>query len=135
MVKFAASLLACLAIAGCGGAASADEPAGTPVTQDPAAASGVPFERNPNLVDPRAVEVVAWTPRPDGIAVGFMNGPQACFGADATVHETPDAVTVEVRTGMLPEAVGRACTMNLVYATLNLALDTPVGDREVRSAS
>ena len=133
MREFAVGLLACLAIGGCSVTAGADEQTGTPVPADPAAASGVVFVRTPNLLDARPTEVSAWTPTPAGIAVGFTTGPQSCYGVDATVSETADTVIVELRTGTLPEAFGRACTMNLVYGTLDVPLSSPIGDREVRS--
>lgn len=43
-----------------------------------------------------------------------------CFGVHAIVHETPEAVAVELRGGTLPEAVGRACIMIAVSGNLNV---------------
>ena len=49
------------------------------------------------------------------------------------MHETPEAVAVELRGGTLPEAVGRACIMIAVSGNLNVQLQAPLGDREVSS--
>ena len=53
----------------------------------------------------------------------------------ATVVETAQRVTVELRSGTLPEAVGRACIMIAVSGTLEVPLQAPLGERQVISVS
>jgi hypothetical protein len=44
-----------------------------------------------------------------------------------------DIVGVKLRSGTLPEAVGRACTMIAVSGTVTAVLQSPVGNRAVLS--
>ncbi|MGW4482126.1 hypothetical protein [Rhodococcus triatomae] len=67
----------------------------------------------------------------DRVAVHFDSGAPECFGADAAVTETDASVTIALRTGTLPAAVGKACTMQIVPATLEVPLAAPLGDRQV----
>jgi hypothetical protein len=49
----------------------------------------------------------------------------------ATVEETAENVTVALTGGTLPEAVGRACIMIAVTGTLEVPLQSPLGNRQV----
>ncbi|MFO7166254.1 MAG: hypothetical protein DIU75_023305, partial [Mycolicibacterium hassiacum] len=64
----------------------------------------------------------------------FTTGTPQCYGVHAHVVETPETVTVELWGGTLPEAVDRACIAIGLFGTLDVALRTPLGDRQVRSA-
>ena len=139
----AVALLAVL-IAGCGksndGATqpntstSATEAESAP-TEQAEAQSGRPFTVNPAIVGPRPIHFDSWTRvAPDRIAVNFQTGSPECYGVDAGTTETDSTVTVELRAGTLPEAVGRMCTMIAVFGTVEIPLKQPLGDRKVLSA-
>ena len=61
--------------------------------------------------------VESWSrlPNDDALAVHFTTGSPECYGVHATVRETTETVTVELRSGSLPEAVGRMCIMIAVF--------------------
>ena len=63
----------------------------------------------------------------------FTTGSPECYGVHAHRAETTETVTVELRAGSLPEAVGRMCIMIAVFGTLEVPLQSPLGDREVLS--
>ncbi|MGV0714379.1 hypothetical protein ABQE93_03120 [Mycolicibacterium sp. XJ662] len=96
---------------------------------------GVPFVDNPAIVDPHPMPVESWTRvgAGDVLALHFTTGTPQCYGVTATAHETPDTVTVELRGGIVPEAVGRACIEIAVFGTLEVPLQHPVGARRVLS--
>jgi hypothetical protein len=94
---------------------------------------GVVFVDNPAIVDPQPMPAESWS-RLEGdhaVAVHFTTGTPECYGVHATVAETPETVTVELRGGTLPEAVGRACIMIAVSGTLEVPLQSPLGNRQV----
>ncbi|WP_156419143.1 hypothetical protein [Mycobacterium kyorinense] len=47
------------------------------------------------------------------------------------MSETAETVAVELRSGTLPQAVGRMCPMIAVFGTLDVPLQSPLGDRHV----
>ena len=98
---------------------------------------GVVFTDNPAIVDPHPIRVESWSRAADAnaVAVNFTTGTDTCYGVHATVEETPDTVTVDLRSGTLPEAVNRACIMIALFGTLDVPLQSPLGDRHVLSAS
>lgn len=146
----AAALLA-LALTGCSendSSAPAAAPAPTTpatATQSPTVAApssvampdgSTPVTAEPDLVDAHPITFESYTVTGDAgdrIAVHFDSGAPECFGADATVTETDAAVTIALRTGTVPAAVGKACTMQIVPATLEVPLAAPLGDRQVVS--
>jgi hypothetical protein len=94
---------------------------------------GAAFVDSPLLVDPQPLTAEAWS-RVDGdraLAVHFTTGTPECYGVHATVVETPDDVTVALVGGTLPEAVGRACIMIAISGTVEVPLQSPLGDRQV----
>lgn len=95
------------------------------------------FTDNPVIVDshPAAIESWSRTTNENAVAVNFASGTPACSGVHATVGETEDTVTVDLRVGTLPEAVGRMCIMLAVFGTLEVPLHAPLGDRRVLSAT
>jgi hypothetical protein len=142
----AATLLALLAVVSCGeannggtqanttsAAASSADPR-TPAEQaqpDP----GRIFTANPAIVGAAPIPFDSWYPvAPDRIAVNFQIGSPDCYGVDAITTETDSTVTVALRSGKLPEAVGRMCTMIEVFGTLEVPLKQPLGKRKVLSA-
>ncbi len=114
-------------------AASADT-AVLPHRQGP---PGVVFVNNPAIVDvhPMLAESFSRVPGDHAVAVHFTTGTPECYGVHATVAEAAQTVTVELRSGTLPEAAGRACIMIAVSGTLVVPLQGPLGDRQVLSVS
>ncbi|HEX2286432.1 MAG TPA: hypothetical protein VHI10_16675 [Mycobacterium sp.] len=97
---------------------------------------GVLFANNPSIVDPHSMPIESWSRvgNERALAVHFTTGTPECYGVHATVQETTENVTVELSGGTLPEAVGRACIMIAVFGTLEVPLQSPIGDRQVLSA-
>lgn len=91
------------------------------------------FIDNPSIVDPHRVPVESWSRSGDGLAVNFTSGVPQCSAVHADVVETADSVTVDLRGGMPPEAVGRICILLAVMGTLDVPLQSPLGDRQVFS--
>lgn len=107
----------------------------TVVPERPAPDGVTTFTDDPAVVDthPQAIESWNRLPQPDVVAVNFTTGTPECFGVHADVQETVDLVAIKLRSGTLPEAVGRACIMIGVVATLPVRLSAPVGSRAVVS--
>lgn len=101
------------------------------------AASADPFTKftdNPSIVDSHPLPVESWgVVGEDVMALQFTTGTPECFGVHAIVHETPEAVALELRGGTLPEAVGRPCIMIAVFGSLDVQLQEPLGNRKVIS--
>ncbi|MGF6884130.1 hypothetical protein ABIA39_003629 [Nocardia sp. GAS34] len=144
----AAALLALLA-AGCGQANHGDTQANTTTGAADATSSGpsAPTEQNPPnpgrtftaspaIVGASPIPFDSWSRiAPDRIAVNFQIGSPDCYGVDATTTETGSTVTVALRSGKLPAAMGRMCTMIAVFGTLDIPLQQPLGNRKVLSAT
>ena len=98
---------------------------------------GVVFTDNPAIVDPHPITVESWSRAgtDSAVKVNFTSGTDTCYGVHATVQETSETVTVDLHSGTLPEAVGRACIMIALFGTLEVPLQSPLGDRRVLSAS
>ena len=141
----ALALLACIPIAGWGyigldtAAASAGPTVAVPTTaappERPPDDGRVVFTDDPSIVDARPLPIDSWSRLGNGeaLAVHFTVGSPECFGVHASVCETTETVTVELRAGSPPEAVGRMCIMIAVFGTLDVPLQSPLGDREVLS--
>jgi hypothetical protein len=106
----------------------------TPIEGTPADA-GRMFAADPAIVSAHPIPFTSWSRvAEDRIAVNFQIGSPECYGVDASVTETDATVTVELRAGTRPEAVGRMCTMIAVFGTLEVPLQAPLGNRQVLSA-
>ncbi|MFC4125807.1 hypothetical protein [Nocardia rhizosphaerae] len=104
--------------------------------EDGTAAVGHRFTPDPTIVDPHPLAFTSWTRLADNrIGVNFQTGNPECFGIDATVTETETQVRVALRGGTRADAVGKMCTMNLVFGTVEITLDAPLRDREVVDVS
>jgi hypothetical protein len=114
--------------------AASAETAVLPQRQGP---PGVVFADNPAITDvhPMLAESFSRVPGDHAVAVHFTTGTPECYGVYATVAETAQAVSVELRSGTLPQAAGRACIMIAVSGTLEVPLQGPLGDRQVLSVS
>jgi hypothetical protein len=140
MRKVVAAALLCTALAGCssGGSSQSAAPAPTSaapaVTQDPNATAGLTVQADPSIVDARTIGFQSWTKvGPDRIAVHFESGSPVCYGVDATTTETTSTVTVLLKSGTKPDAVGKMCPMLAMIATLEIPLKSPLDDRTVVS--
>jgi hypothetical protein len=116
------------------GVASAAPITAKPV-QRPLSSTEVLFASRSDIVNTEPVAFEAWSRLEDraGIRVYFLSGTPACYGVRTVTAETADAVTVELQSGLLPEAANRLCTAKGVLAATDIPLDAPVGDREVLS--
>ncbi|MCX4097071.1 hypothetical protein [Nocardia sp. alder85J] len=133
-----------LMASGCGhsgstGTQSVPAAAGTTVTTPTEQAQpqlGRRFTANPAIVGSRPLAFDSWSRIDDHrIAVNFQIGSPDCFGVDETTTETTGAVTIALRAGTLPEAVGRMCAMIEVFGTLEVQLAQPLGNRKVNSST
>jgi hypothetical protein len=94
------------------------------------------FTATVDLAGARPIAFDSWSPvAPNRIAVNFQVGSPDCYGVDQTTTETPDTVTINLRSGRLPQAVGHMCTMIAVFGTLEIPLKSPLGARKVLSAT
>jgi hypothetical protein len=93
------------------------------------------FVSDPTIVDPQLMPVQSWSRLGDGklLALHFTTGTPECYGVNATVQETAENVTVELRGGTRADAVGRACILIALTGTLEVPLQSPIGDRQVLS--
>ncbi|WP_019932781.1 hypothetical protein [Nocardia sp. BMG111209] len=115
--------------------AASDSAAITP-TEQAQPQFGRRFTANPAIVNPRPIAFDSWSRvADDRIAVNFRIGSPDCNGVDATTTETSGAVTVALRAGTLPEAMGRMCTMIEVFGTLEVKLARPLGNRKVNAST
>jgi hypothetical protein len=107
--------------------------AADPTTPPEVPPGGVVFTDNPAIVDSHPLRVDSWSraANDDAVAVHFTLGPPECYGVHANVRETTETVTVELRSGAPPEAVGRMCIMIALFGTLKVPLQAPLGDRQV----
>jgi hypothetical protein len=90
---------------------------------------------DPFLVHGRPLPIDTWSrDKSNGVlSVQFSLASPGCSAVHAAVDETADAVTVELRVGTRPDAIGRMCTMIVVPATLEVALRAPLGTRTALS--
>ncbi|MFI6173013.1 hypothetical protein ACIBCN_39985 [Nocardia sp. NPDC051052] len=140
-----AVVLGCLAAAGCAGSddggtqpktSTTTSSAPSTPTEDTGGNSGRDFTADPTIVNGRPIPFSTWTRLADDrIAVNFQTGTPECYGVDVTVRETDSTVTVELRSGTRADAVGRMCTMNAVFGTVQVPLKAPLGNRQVLSAA
>ncbi len=125
-------LAMCLLIAACG-SSTPDVPA---LPEEPVPAGATAFSPRPDLVNTHPLTILSWSRvSDDRIALHFETGTPECFGVDATVTETDDTVTVTLLGGTLPEMQDRMCIMVAVVGTLEVPLQSPLGDRVVTAGA
>lgn len=134
-------MLAATLLAGCGSHGLENVAlAGPPVTVtesvQPPAVTGVVFTDNPAIVNSKPLHVDSWSRATvgDAVTLHFTIASPDCTGVHATVEETRETLTVALRSGTLPDAVGRVCTMIAVFGTLDGPLQSPLDDRTVFSS-
>jgi hypothetical protein len=105
------------------------EPTTVAPPEVPPGQPGAVFINDPSIVDPHPMSVESWSRLGAGdvLALHFTTGTPECYGVNATVRETAENVTVELRGGTRPDAVGRACIMIALSGTLEVPLQSPVG--------
>ena len=142
----ALAFLAMLVAAGCGSGDEDANPTAQPgssvvtTTRDtptelPEPPTATVFTPDPTIVDAHPVPFTSWSPLgPDRIAVNLETGTPECYGVDVSTTETDSTVTVEVRSGRRADAADRVCVMIAVLGSVEIALDAPLGDRQVLSA-
>jgi len=89
------------------------------------------FVDNPAIVGPQPMQVESWSRSGDGLMVNFTSGVPECYGVHVDVEETEQTVTVELYGGAPPESVGRICILLAVFGTLQVPLQSPLGERQV----
>ncbi|TFV59421.1 hypothetical protein E4P42_08400 [Mycobacterium sp. PS03-16] len=115
--------------------------AAAPTTTEPIerqlSSTEVPFTDRADIVNTTSLAFDGWSrlPETNSIRVYFVAGTPSCYGVHATTTETPDAVTVHLSEGLLPEAADRLCSAKAVLGATTITLDAPLGDRAVLSAS
>ena len=124
-----------LALAAWTAPAAAAEPTTTAAPPEVPPDPGVVFTNDPSIVGPYPMPVESWSRIGSGdvLALNFTTGTPECYGVNALVQETAENVTVELRGGTRPEALGRACIAIALFGTLEVPLQSPVGDRQVLS--
>lgn len=107
-----------------------------PIERQPSSTE-VPFSDRADILNGATLPLDSWSRLPDAssLRVYFVAGTPSCYGVHATTTETPDAVTVHLSEGLLPEAADRLCSAKAVLGATTVTLDAPLGDRAVLSAS
>ncbi len=127
-----AALAGLLLLAGCPTAAAEPDVVAVPeVPRDPARTL---FVDNPAIVDPHLTSIESFSRDADRLLVNFTAGTPDCFGVHLVTQETADAVTIDLRGGTPPESVGRMCIALAVHGTAEVALQAPLGSRQVLAA-
>ncbi|MEV6277819.1 hypothetical protein [Nocardia sp. NPDC051832] len=142
---FIAAVALAVPLTGCGGSDDTGGQQNSSATSTAAAATpteatspepGKLFTADPTIVGAHPIPFTSWSRLgADRIAINFQTGNPACYGVDATTTETGKAVTIELRSGSRADAVGRMCTMDAIFGTLEIQLKAPLGDRKVLSAA
>ncbi|KAA0023769.1 hypothetical protein [Antrihabitans cavernicola] len=126
-----------VALAGCATAGTALPAPGSssPSPDRPASDGGIAFTPNPTIVNPHPLAFQSWNPageHGERVALHFTIGSPSCYGVDGNVvSETDTTVTVDLRSGSLPEAAGKMCSMIAVFGTVELPLQASLGTRNV----
>ncbi|WP_243858267.1 hypothetical protein [Mycobacterium sp. DL440] len=128
-VVVTAVLVGLLLAAGCPTAAADPTPVAVPeVAPDPARTL---FVNNPAIVDAHLTRIESFSRDQERLLVNFTAGTPDCFGVHLITQETADAVTIDLRGGTPPESVGRMCIALAVHGTAEVALQAPLGSRQV----
>ncbi|MEV0671578.1 hypothetical protein [Mycobacterium sp. NPDC050441] len=131
-VVVTAVLAGLLLPAGCPTAAA--DPTPVEVPEVPADPARTLFVDNPAIVDPHLTQIESFSRDQERLLVNFTAGTPDCFGIHVVTRETADAVTIDLRGGTPPESVGRMCIALAVHGTAEVALQAPLGSRQVLTA-
>lgn len=130
-----------LVMTGCGRAGTPGAGPESPVTGPSGPGSPGPTP-SPDILEPRTglvdIRPHPWhravSLGPRRLLVTFYGGVEDCYGLDRVeVREEPDAVTITVHTGRLPEA--EVCIEIAVFQGVEVKLDRPLGDRALRDGA
>ncbi|KWX65493.1 hypothetical protein [Mycobacterium sp. NAZ190054] len=119
------------------GPAAAEPSAPVPVPETPPGTPSAMFLDDPAVVHVYPTRPQSWSRLPSDRAVRlhFTTGTPDCYGVTATVQESAEEVVVDLRTGILPHAVDRACIAIALFGALDVPLQQPLGARRVLSAT
>ena len=86
-----------------------------------------------DMTDPQPHPIDDVVVAADGATLGvrYEAATEPCSGAVAEVTETADTVTVELATGLNPDAATMSCIAQVVRYELAVPLDAPLGEREL----
>jgi hypothetical protein len=124
-------LASCLLAVACG----STPPDVEPLPESPEPAGATVFSARPDIVETHPLTITSFSRSGDDrISLHFETGTPECFGVDPTVTETDDVVTVSLMGGTLPEMRDSMCIMVAVFGTVEVQLDSPLGDRVVTAS-
>ncbi|TCN52648.1 hypothetical protein EV641_1075 [Rhodococcus sp. SMB37] len=125
-------LLACCLLATACGSTPPDV---EPLPESPEPAGATVFSARPDIVEAHPLTITSFSRvGDDRLSLHFETGTPECFGVDPTMTETDDVVTVTLMGGTLPEAQDRMCIMVAVFGTVEVPLQSPLGDRVVTAS-
>src|SRR5690242_19652829 len=114
-----------------GSPATTADPSQVAVPEVPPDPARTLFIDNPAIVDPHLTRIESCSRDGERLLVNFTAGTPDCFGVHVVAEETADAVTIDLRGGTPPESVGRMCIALAVHGTAEVALQAPLGSRQV----
>ncbi|MCK0089578.1 hypothetical protein HCA61_09425 [Rhodococcus sp. HNM0563] len=121
----------CLLAAACG----STPPDVDPLPENPEPAGATVFSARPDIVDAHPLTITSYSRIDDNrLSLHFETGTPECFGVAPAVIETEDVVTVSLEGGTLPEAQDSMCIMVAVFGTIEVPLQSPLGDRVVTAS-
>jgi hypothetical protein len=125
----------CAVLIGMAAPGAAEPAAPVPIPEAPPGTPAAMLVDDPAIVNVYPTRPQSWSRVADDRAVRlyFTVGTPDCYGVTAAVHETPDEVVVDLRTGTLPQAVDRACIAIALFGGLDVPLQEPLGARRVLS--
>ncbi len=100
-------------------------------------ASGEGFDIQSTTSHPELVSAQKWliddviTIDEQTLGVRYQAGAEPCSLANVTVTETDTSVTVLLETGLNPNAAAMSCIAQVFDYEIQVALDQPLGDREI----
>ncbi len=99
---------------------------------DPPSDGVVLTESRPDLISGQPGQIDSVKPIDDQtLAVRFSNSSEPCSLANVTTTQTPTSISVELETGLHPNAAAMTCIAQVVDYEIRVTLDQPIGDREI----
>ena len=99
---------------------------------DPPSDGVVLTESRPDLISAQPGQIDSVKPIDDQtLAVRYSNGSEPCSLANVTVTETETSISVDLETGLHPNAAAMSCIAQVVDYEIRVTLDQPIGDREI----
>ncbi|SHE26769.1 hypothetical protein [Actinomyces glycerinitolerans] len=105
----------------------------TPAPSSDASAEGELLTPRDDLVSPSRIQWDSWRLiDPTTVEVSFVGGSPTCEGVSVELRETPQDVTINLSTGVLPEMADGDCPAIAVLSAVRVTLSEDLGEREVR---